>query len=459
MSEIKKNAQEIFKLTQDMLALKKERDEKLGKIRRIEQQRIERRLTPAQYDKQIKIVTSGKSIADYDHEIRGHIGKINELKEAALKRLNQPAKPRISAPRTSDFDLGSAPSAPDTGLEVPLPENTIKEVVREAEGVLESIDEDSFKINKRTIKRFVKSMKEPEKENIEQYTVYKPHWYAKISHFFMGELVFNLSNKYKDFYEHYNEKVHLANIKLMTKTYLSIALFSTVISLPLFALVAFLYFLSIWHTVIIGVLGMIVTGALFYAYPGSVIRSRQNKIKVELVFATVHMSAVSGSGANPEKIFKLLVDSKEYPDLEPDLKRILNNLNLFGYNLTTSLKSVANSTASPDFKELLNGMVSTIETGGDLTKYLQEKSRDSLDTFRLDQKKYLARLSNFSDVYTGLLIAAPLLFIITLAVLEKISPEIGGIPITTIATLGTYVGLPLLNAAFLTILNVFQPEL
>ena len=58
MSEIKKNAQEIFKLTQDMLALKKERDEKLGKIRRIEQQRIERRLTPAQYDKQIKIVTT-----------------------------------------------------------------------------------------------------------------------------------------------------------------------------------------------------------------------------------------------------------------------------------------------------------------------------------------------------------------------------------------------------------------
>jgi len=56
-------------------------------------------------------------------------------------------------------------------------------------------------------------------------------------------------------------------------------------------------------------------------------------------------------------------------------------------------------------------------------------------------------------VYTGFLIAGPLLFVVTFAILEKVSPLIGGIPIGTLATLGTFVLLPFLNILFILFLE------
>jgi len=186
---------------------------------------------------------------------------------------------------------------------------------------------------------------------------------------------------------------------------------------------------------------------------------RKNKINQELVFAMVHMAAVAGSGSQPIKIFQLLVDSNEYEELGEEIKRVLNYVNVFGYNLTNALKSVAGTTPSPDLKELFNGMISTIETGGDMRQYLDDKSNDSLTKYGFSQKKHLETIATYSEVYTGFLIAGPLLFIVTFAILEKISPMISGIPISTLATMGTFVLLPLLNVLFILLLETSKGEM
>ncbi len=441
MSNLNYNAKEILKLTQTLSRLKTEKEQFMLKLEQLEKARLNKELSQQEYEIQLKALTQKKSLAHYNQEIRDCLEQIQHYKESASENLEKPINAVLSAPNLPKLDLSAS---------TPLPTHSFTQIPEKMSLPM---------VDKPGVKRFSKSLTKEKKEKPKEYYVYKTHSYAKVAYFFMGELTFNLINKYKDWYEPYNEKVHLANLNLMTKTYVAMLLFTTLISFPLFTLLTFLYFLNFSYALLGGIVGMILTFLIFYFYPHSTIKTRQNKIRIELVFATVHMAAVSGSGANPEKIFKLLVDSGEYPELEPDLKRILNNLNLFGYNLTTSLKSVASSTASPSFKDLLNGMVSTIETGGDLTQYLQEKAKDALETFRLDQKRYLSALSSFADVYTGVLITAPLLFIITLAILEKISPTLAGMPISSIAFAGTYIGLPVLNALFIAALTIFQPEI
>ena len=347
-------------------------------------------------------------------------------------------------------------------IEKKLRETNIQQEIKHKKPISFFTSETESGISKEDIKKFLdsqaKKQRGEKKINID-YSVYNSNTYARISNQFADKISYYLINKYPEVFKSLFESVRQANIKLISTTYLSVLIFTTIISLPILTLIFFLITLSLPKALILGFLGMIATAFAVYVYPLSLIATRRRKIKSDLVFATVHMAAISGSGVHPVKIFKLLLESKEYKYLESEFKKILNHINLFGYSLSTSLRSVAAETPSYELKELLNGMVATIETGGELKKYLQDKSVDSLNQYRLDQNKRLAVLNTYSDIYTGILVAAPLLFLVTLAILDKISPAIGGIPITTIASVGTFIGIPVINIGFILLINVTQPEI
>ena len=248
-------------------------------------------------------------------------------------------------------------------------------------------------------------------------------------------------------------------MKIFSRSYIDMMVFSALLAFPVFTILAFIILNKILLSLLIGILAMPITFLMMYWYPFSVVNSRKRQIKRELVFAIIHMSAVAGSGAEPSKIFELLIKSKEYKELDTEFKRIMNYMNLFGYSLSTSLKAVAKTTPSPEFEELLHGIVSTIETGGNIKNYLSNKSDEALVQFSLDQKKYLEAISAYSDMYTGLLIAAPLLFVVTLAILETISPDLGGVPIATVSSLGVFVLMPVLNIIFALFLEASNSEI
>ena len=131
---------------------------------------------------------------------------------------------------------------------------------------------------------------------------------------------------------------------------------------------------------------------------------------------------------------------------------------MFGYDLTTALRNVAKTTPSPKFRELLNGIITTLETGGDLKDYLNEKAKDALSTYKLERKKYVEALATYSDIYTGVLIAAPLLFLVTLAIINMIGGSVLGFDASVLAFMGTFFVIPFLNVIFVIFLNFIQPE-
>ena len=307
------------------------------------------------------------------------------------------------------------------------------------------------KVTSAEIKEFAKSKKLKDKK--EDFIVYKTNTYSKIANFFMEDLSFKLAKKYPDQYDQLSKEITLANIKVLSKTYLSILLFSTIIAFPIITALVFIFTIKIFISLLAGIAGLLLTFLIIYKYPAFEKSNREKMIKNELVFALIHMSAVASSGTQPVKIFKLLLDSNEYKYLKPEFERIINYITIFGYNLTTSLKAVAASSPSAEFREFLYGMATTIETGGGIQQYLQSKVDDHLVKYRLEQEKYLEVIATFSEIYTGILIAAPLLFIVLLAILEKISPELGGFPISTISQLAVFGALPLLNILFMLMLE------
>jgi len=330
-------------------------------------------------------------------------------------------------------------------------------------GTKKKLKDDGVKIE--DVKAFIAKQKAKKAGKIskKEYSVYKASELGKIANYFFEELSIKLTKKYPEFFKSIINSLRVSNIKILSKTYISIMFFLTIISFILGIVLSLILLKGevafiILRTVFLGLTAGIVTFALVYFYPLNVIKNKRRSIRNELPFMIIHMAAVAGSGTHPTNIFKLILESKDYKELGAEIKEILNYINLFGYNLSTALRSVAAITPSIRFKELLNGMVSTIETGGDLKNFLNQKAEESLNTYRLERKKYVETLSTYSDIYTGVLIAAPLLFIVTLAIINVIGGKIGGMSVDFVAKIGVFGLIPFLNVAFLLFLDVVQPK-
>ncbi len=403
-------------------------------------------------------------------KIESECSKLYEIinigsKDLPKKEIVLP-KPQV-IPQKEKKPVEMRPEIPQATLVQQAPEFLIKKLTKEQKKrIIKDLD-----INYSEIEAFIKLQtakkrgKKKDKKKLETkiYTVYEPSDMGKFANKYMKKYADSLVAKYPKFFETMFTHFKMVEMEMLSRSYISMMLFFTILSFP----AIFLFFLALnfaFHLSILAILGISILGTIgtfvgFYFYPGSLIGGRKSKIKLELPFALVHMSAVAGSGATPISIFELIAESHEYPEMRKEVKKIMNYVNLFGYNLTNALRSVADTTPSPEFKELLNGMISTIESGGDLKDYLKEKSTEALNTYKLDRQKQVEALSTYSEVYTAILIASPLLLLVTLAIINSIGGSFGGLSVIMIAWIGIGGALPLLNIGFMLFVNMSQKGL
>jgi flagellar protein FlaJ len=196
---------------------------------------------------------------------------------------------------------------------------------------------------------------------------------------------------------------------------------------------------------------------MFYYYPSGKIKTRIRNINHNLPFAINHLAAVAGAGVPPTKMFRLLAESEEYGEISEEISKVSDYVDVFGYDLVTAIKSVSMTTPAAFFKEFLEGIISTIESGGDIKGYLNQKSSESMVNYEIERQKYLETISTYSDIYTGILIAAPLFFVVALSLVSVLGGRIAGLEISTVVMLGAFLVIPALNILFIMFLSVTQP--
>ena len=316
---------------------------------------------------------------------------------------------------------------------------------REKEKLLEtlSIEEDALK----AIRKVSQEKQQKEKE-IGLFTIISSKMFSNIS--------MKLRN-YK-FFTDMNYDLRKSNTPLLLTTYISMILFATILSLILGVILAALFIMS--DRVSIGIVSLflpVATFFAFYVYPSSKVSSLRSKIDDELPFAIIHMAAISGSGVTPSQIFEIIVKSPDYPSVGGEMKKIVNQINFYGYSLINSLKNIAKATASKRLAELFNGVASTLASGGSLKDYLEKNSVDTLNDYKLRRRRYITISETYADVYTGLLIAAPLIFMLILVLVNILGGTVGGMTPETMAVVGIG-GLVIINIGFLVFLEISQPK-
>jgi len=338
---------------------------------------------------------------------------------------------------------------------------------KDREKFLENLSRSSLSINKLNKKFALEKPKYPE--------FGKPNSYAKISNRFFRNISSNLIEK--GYFQRLNKDLRKISSPFVLSTYLSMIFMTISITFVvslfilfflLFYNISFVYpFLSsteqsiIFRFVkffwIIFALPLVMS-LLMYLYPKSEGKNIGSKIKQELPFAVIHMSAISAAGIEPQNIFKIILKNKDYKYLNREFRKIMNLINFRGYDLVSALKQSAKTSPSSKLKELLNGFSTSITSGGDLHSFLEKHGEGLLFDYKLEREKYTKVSEIFMDIYISVVIAAPMILLILFVIMGStgmnwlgLDPKIMGYLIILIVAL--------LNTFFLIFLRLKQPTI
>jgi len=320
-------------------------------------------------------------------------------------------------------------------------------------------------INKKDRQEFLKKLRLSEtalsrvkeiKDKSAGFVLHEPSFYVKISNRFFRKWSDRMAPHFGDL----SRDLKKANMNFLLSSYISVMIMSSLIAFFSGVLVfGYLIYsdISYWmyFSLPFGLFGLVVLA--FYLYPTSEASSIDKNISYELPFATIHMAAISSSNIEPTRIFKIISLSGEYPNIANEVRKVLVQINVYGYDLVTSLKNVATRTSNKKLGELFSGLATNISSGGSLDDYLQKKSENFLIDYRLERQKYSDLAGTFMDIYISILIAAPLILMMMFIVMNSVGLGMGGLSIMFLLMISV-IAIVIVNILFLVVLNIKQPK-
>jgi flagellar protein FlaJ len=218
---------------------------------------------------------------------------------------------------------------------------------------------------------------------------------------------------------------------------------------------------SLMVSLLYGVGGAMFAGAFtviaFYAYPIFRADGMKKNIESELPFTTSYMAILAGAGVSPDRIFRSLTNKRISPAISVEARTIVRDVELFGFDVISALENASKRTPSEKFKEMVEGFIGTIHSGGNLVAYLTSRSRQYMDAKRITLRKFADTLSILAEFYVTMLVAGPLIFVVMLAVMGMLGGGSGLMNPVLLLTLLAYVGIPMGSLAFLVMLDIISP--
>jgi archaeal flagellar protein FlaJ len=272
----------------------------------------------------------------------------------------------------------------------------------------------------------------------------------------------DIANKIEYYFPDLRSELKKADLKISPQEYIANSLFVSLMSfvftlpfLSFFISLASASFLFGYLTSITLAIGIpILVFMIYLNYPKFIIRDREKKIDTYLPFSTIYLSSIISSGLPLHKVIKTLVEFTGHKYFADEMRKILNDVELYGLDILSALERNVDKTPSRKLREFLYGLLSTIRSGGDVYKFTKEKA----EYFLMDYKRMLSTFSHSMTIYTEIYLVAVVLgtifFIILTTIVSIINPSqnILGIQIFMIV-----VFLPLISIFFLFLVKKSQP--
>jgi flagellar protein FlaJ len=284
---------------------------------------------------------------------------------------------------------------------------------------------------------------------------------------FAYKLMGDKSARFVPLFRDLDQNLLRSGLKTNFKAYISLTVLASLLMTLSVGVVAsllfFVFSVPFWSALLFGVGAALFTSASsvigFYLYPIYRADKHKRELEDELPFTTGYMSILSSAGVSPEKIFHSLATLSVPLAASSEARDVVQNVSLFGMDIISALEKASSRTPSQKLRDMIEGMISTIHTGGNLGGFLRERFKTHMKLKRVSLKKFADSLSVLSEIYVALLLTGPLLFIIMLSVMSVLGGgSLMGLSSDLLLSLLTYIGVPVCAMIFLLILDSTSPK-
>ena len=173
------------------------------------------------------------------------------------------------------------------------------------------------------------------------------------------------------------------------------------------------------------ILGTIGIGFVVYRYfPDMKIKNRAQNIDRFLPYAVNYLNTMSSTGTAPSEMFQTLSKMPVYGEIQHEAKKISSEIEVMGVDNITALKHAIQRSPSDKFKEFIQGLIGTIQSGTSLHSYLSTAVDQYMNDDLQTRKKNLETLGFLAEVFVMTVIAFPIFLVIILTVFSFIGSNV-----------------------------------
>jgi len=261
-----------------------------------------------------------------------------------------------------------------------------------------------------------------------------------------------------------DEALRKAHMPIRAEAYLAQALLYALIALPVTLVLSLLVIPllvaklglpgTVWMLVLVlPPLVAYTTYAVMLSTPASNAKKRRKDIELKLPYATNYIAAMASAGVIPAEIWKSLSRQTIYGEVAKEAGMIFKDLEVHGKDIVTALRRSIDRTPSVKFQELLQGAITTVTSGGDLTSYFRNKAARYQWENRVEQKSFIETMGLMAETYVTAAVAGPLFLLVMVAIIVLMgSGQMSQLQLII------YLLLPVINVGFMFGVKSMIPE-
>jgi flagellar protein FlaJ len=227
-----------------------------------------------------------------------------------------------------------------------------------------------------------------------------------------------------------NRLLEKADIAMVYQEYYSMVLMNIIVGFISGFLSVLIFYIIVPHPItaiimlLVSCIVPIGIGLYYISLPTSKVKSRGKKIDRFLPYAANFINTMSVAGISPAEIFEALANVDLYGEIQKEAKKITTEINMMGIDTVTALKNAIKISPSDKFKEFIQGILSTIQSGSELGPYFERCVEKYMTRDLFERKKNLESLAIMAESFVVTVIAFPLFLVIIISVMGLTS---GGI--------------------------------
>jgi len=261
---------------------------------------------------------------------------------------------------------------------------------------------------------------------------------------FCKKILRDVFRKMKIYEEDKDHIMEMADIRMTYEEYYSMTIITTILFFVgslVVSLVIYMLFpsnITMALVFLLPVISVLCVSSYFLFLPESRANARAKKIDLLLPYAVNFIATMSSAGLSPAEIFKRLSSVDLYGEIQREFRKIAKEIYLMGVDTITALKHAMERSPSRKFKDFIQGIISTIQSGSDLNMYLRNVVEKYMQLDLMERKKSLESLAVVAEMFVISVIAMPLFLVIIISTMSLTSSG-GAIPFNFIYLLSFFI--------------------